>query len=348
MKPPDQAAALGRLFDYYLAVTRTVRLLAYADPHFGGHDPIGAEPATPEIADLTAGADWYVAEQDNICALVASTQLPEHAWRLAFNLRLLYPGRGKNAEEAAYLVPGLAAARAASSRLGAAHLLTQLACDRTRLDQTGQAFDCLREAAELFGDDPEPRDTYRLMTYLAEAEQAAGQPVEALLHLIEALSAVRKISRPVVEARAMIEIASLLLEQSAPEQALTYAQQAEDLMTANPGNEITRALVLQLLGKVHEYLGRLDKAASSLRRAIDISQSCGYRNCAAECHHQLGIVLSQLGQPAAAEQSLRVAVDLYRTLKLTTEAAQAAEDLNDLMTKAGSLSDQQTVMPTLA
>ncbi|HET7017724.1 MAG TPA: tetratricopeptide repeat protein, partial [Streptosporangiaceae bacterium] len=131
--------------------------------------------------------------------------------------------------------------------------------------------------------------------------------------------------------------------------ALAYAQQAEDLMTANPGNEITQALVLQLLGKVHEHLGRLDEAASSLRRAIAISQSCGFRICAAECHHRLGVVLTQLGQPAAAEQSLRVAVDLYRTLKLTAEAAQAAEYLNDL-TRAGSLSDQdqRTVMPTLA
>ena len=174
MEPPDQDAALGRLCDHYLAVTQAVRLLAYADPHFGGYGPIGAEPATPEIADLTAGSEWYFAEQDNICALVASAQLPEHVWRLACNMRLLYPGSGKNAEEEAYLVPGLAAARAASSRLGAAQLLTHLASVRSRLGQTGQAFDCVREAAELLGDNPEPRDTYRLMTHLAEAEQAAA------------------------------------------------------------------------------------------------------------------------------------------------------------------------------
>src|SRR5712691_7443877 len=333
MEPQDQADALGRLFDYYLTVTRAIRLMGYPDPYFGGYDPIGAEPATPDIADLTAAFDWHAAEEDNICALVASTRLPEHAWRLACNNRLCYSGSGTDQE--AYLAAGLAAARAAGSQLGAAQLLTHLADVRARLGQTEQAFDCLREAAELLGDDAEPRDTYRLMTYLAEAEQAAGQLAEAHRHRIEALEAVRKISRPVVEASVMTQIASLLLEQSAPEQALTYAQEAEDLVTANPGNEISWANALRLHGKVLEHLGRLDEAASCLQRAINISQSCGYRSCAARCHHRLGVVLTQLGQPGAAEQNLRVAVDLYRILELTAEAAQAADDLNDLMTRAG-------------
>ena len=52
---------------------------------------------------MAAGAGWYATEEDNICALVASTQLPEHAWRLAHNNRLLYSGSGKNAEQAAYV-----------------------------------------------------------------------------------------------------------------------------------------------------------------------------------------------------------------------------------------------------
>ena len=56
-----------------------------------------------------------------------------------------------------------------------------------------------------------------------------------------------------------------------------------------------------------EHLGRLDEAASSLKRAVDICQCCGYKTWEAECHHRLGIVLAQLGRPAAAEQSLRVA-----------------------------------------
>src|SRR5260370_28611091 len=115
----------------------------------------------------------------------------------------------------------------------------------------------------------------------------------------------------------MIEIAASLLEQSAQEQALTYAQQAEALVTANPGSDFSRALVLQLNGKVLEHLGRLDEAASCLRRAADISQSCGYKTGAAECHHRLRIVLTQLGPPAPAEQSLRVPVDLYGMLGFT-------------------------------
>jgi hypothetical protein len=47
-----------------------------------------------------------------------------------------------------------------------------------------------------------------------------------------------------------------------------------------------------------------------------------------------GMVLAQLGRLDEAEQNLRVAVDLYRTLELTAEAAQAADDLNDLITGA--------------
>ena len=259
LEPSDSATALGRLFDYYLTISRAVRLLSYPDPYFGGYDPVGAEPATPDVPDLTAAFDWHAAEEDNIRALVATTRLPEHAWRLACNNRLMYAGSGNNAEEEAYLVHGLAAARAAGSQLGAAQLLIHLGGVRTSLGQTERAFDCLREAAELLGDDPEPRDTYRLMTNLAEAEQAAGQQAEAHRHLIEALEAVRKISRPVVEASVMIQIAFLLLEQSAPEQALTYARQAEDLVTANPGNEISKAHVFQLHGKVLEHLGRVGR-----------------------------------------------------------------------------------------
>ncbi len=340
IEPSDQASALGRIFDHYLAVTRDLRMLGYPDPYFGGYDPVGpGGPATPDIKDLTTAFDWQAAEEDNICALVASTQLPEHAWRLACNNRLIYTGSGKNAEQEAYLLNGLAAARAAGSRLGAAQLLTHLAFVRSKLGQLEQAFDCLREAAELLGDEPEPRDEYRLLTCLANVEQAAGRWSEAHPHLIEALDAVRKVDRPVVEATAMIEIAYSLLEQSDPERALTYAQQAEDLVTANPGNEFSQALVLQLLGKVLERLGRLEAAASCLRRAVDVCQSCGYKTGTAECHHRLGIVFTQLGRLAAAEQSLRIAADLYGTLGLTEEAAQAGHDLNDLMTRSELLSD---------
>ena len=135
MKPPDQAAALGRLFDYYLTVTRNLRQLGYPDPHFGGYDPIGTEPAIPAIDNLTAAFDWRAAEEDNICALVASTRLPEYAWRLACNNRLLYAEIGANTDQEAYLVHGLAAARAAGSQLGAAQLLTHLGSVRTSLGQ---------------------------------------------------------------------------------------------------------------------------------------------------------------------------------------------------------------------
>ena len=119
------------------------------------------------------------------------------------------------------------------------------------------------------------------------------------------------------------------------------------LVTANPGNDFSHILVLQLNGKVLEHLGRLDEAASCFRRAADISQSCGYKAGVAECHHRLGVVLTQLGRPTAAEQSLRVAVDLYGILGYTEEAAQAADDLNDLITGAELLSglDQQTATP---
>jgi|HubBroStandDraft_1064217.scaffolds.fasta_scaffold03683_3 DNA-binding SARP family transcriptional activator/Tfp pilus assembly protein PilF len=354
LEPEDQAAALGRLFDYYLAATQAARLLAYPDPYFGGYGPVGTyQPATPDLADLNAAFSWYAAEEESIRALVTSTRLHEHAWRLAYNNRLLYSGTGRNADQEAYLVAGLVAARAAGSRLGAAQVLTHLGNVLTKLGRHQEALGCLRDAAALMGEEPEPRDKYRLMMCLADAELAVGDLAEAHRCLTEALDTVRKIDRPVVEATTMGYIAHGWMSQSAPERALPYSQQAVDLMAAmaaNPGNEIAHATVLQTHGWVLERLGRLDEAMYYLRRAIDISQRCGYKSCAAESHHRLGIVLAHLGQPIAAEQSLRVALDLYGILQMTAEAAETADELDELTAETELLSDldRPTATPALA
>jgi DNA-binding SARP family transcriptional activator len=346
VEPRDQTAALGRLFDYYLAASRDVRLLAYPDPYFGGYGPVGSlTPATPEFENLTAAFDWYAAEKDNIRALVRDTRLPDHIWRLAYNNRSLYSGFGLSDQES-YLVRGLAAARAAGHALGTAQLLIHLGSALIALGRHDEAFGHLREAADLLGEEPEPREKYRLVSILAQAERALGQFDDAHEHLTEALETVRKIGRPVVEASTMRIIAENWLARSVPQEALPYCRQAVDLVVANPGNEVALAMVLEVQGRVLERLGLLDEAAACLRRGIDTAQSCGYKGIAADCHYRLGVVLARLGQFAAAQQSLRVALDLYSILRMPAEAARAAGELERLPAETGQTAQADALAST--
>jgi len=327
----EQRDVLVRLLDYFLAATTnaTRNVLSHSKPTV--HLPMEHPPkATPVFADSADAYSWFDAEEKNIRALVTGTGLHEHAWRLAHNSFIMYDTGSRNADMEACMADGVRAARAAGSKQGTAYLLTCLSpclSDRGRHDE---ALDCLREAAKLIGDAPDHFMRYRLMSRLAQVDMAAGQQEQAREHLDEALAAAGKLGRN-YEASVLNVIAWNYLEQSAPARALTYSQLAVDLKASLAGQDVLLAAYLHTHSSALEQLGRLGEAFSCYRQALDIAEACGSKYIAVLCYHGLGTTLARLGQTSEAEQNLRVAVDLYGIHGQTAEAAQAREQLEELL-----------------
>ncbi len=331
LPPREQQAALGRLFDFYLATTRLARLQLHPDAVFTGHPPLAAPPqATPPVAGPGEAYGWFNAEEKIIRTLVTGSELHEHAWRLAHNSCILYSEAGNSADQEACLVGGLRAARAAGSQRGTGQLLARLGPCLAARGCHDEALGCLREAVELMGATPDAGDVYSLMNNLGHVERAAGQWAQAHRHYEEALAAARVIGRPPVEAAALNVLAWNCLEQSAPERALPYSQQAVDMAATVTNNEVLLAAVLHTHAWVLEQLDRAEDAASYYRLSLDVAEPHGYRLGAAQCYHGLGTSLARLGRFGEAEQNLRAAVDLFAILGRNALADQAREQLGKL------------------
>src|SRR5580658_2332839 len=224
LSPEERDSALGGLFDFYLATTQLARQRINPNAVFIGHPPLGEPPeAVPPIADAGAGFAWFTAEEKNIRALVTTTRLSEHAWRLAHGSSMLYSTAGSWADQEACLVAGLGAARAVGSRSGTAKILTRLGNCLSGLGRHDEAISCLREAAELIGDTTDAYDLYSLMTYLGHVERVAGQLSRSHRSYEKALAAARRLGKPALETSALNHLAMNWLERSSPNRLAPFA-----------------------------------------------------------------------------------------------------------------------------
>jgi Tfp pilus assembly protein PilF len=88
------------------------------------------------------------------------------------------------------------------------------------------------------------------------------------------------------------------------------------------GNE---AWSLRLLGEIARDGHPLDiaQAETHYRQALALAAELGMRPLQAHCHHGLGALYCQAGQPQQARDELSKAIDMYREMEMTFWLPQA-------------------------
>jgi tetratricopeptide (TPR) repeat protein len=138
------------------------------------------------------------------------------------------------------------------------------------------------------------------------------------------------IGRMDLQALRVVTLSEAHLHTGHLEAARTCAEQALELARTykERGNE---AYALRLLGDIamHHDSPHIDQAETHDQQALALANELGMRPLQAHCHHALGTLYSQTGQPEHTRTALTTARAMYRDMVMTfwlpeTEAQLAA------------------------
>ncbi|HEV7899567.1 MAG TPA: tetratricopeptide repeat protein [Planosporangium sp.] len=336
----DPRAALGRLFDYYLAAAAAAMDRLYpAEAHRRPRIPPAATP-TPVLADPDTARAWLDVERPCLAAVAgyaAAHGWPRHAVRLSATLyRYLSGGHYTDA----LVVHGHArtAARQAGDSAGEAQALNGLGAVHMQLGRYEPAAEHLQQAITLFREAGDQVGQARALGNLGSLEAQLGRHAPATGHHERALALFRRAGDRVGEAHALnclgiIEqrLGRYWLAADHHEQALAVYRQA--------GDRIGEAWVLNNLGVAEVGLGRHGPAADHHQHALALYRQLGNRTGEAWALNNLGTVHARLGRPEQAAEHYRQALTLFREIGDRDGEAWAHNGLGEAAHAAGRPAD---------
>ncbi|GIG92235.1 AfsR/SARP family transcriptional regulator [Plantactinospora endophytica] len=310
----EQAAALRRLFDWYLHGANDATIRCY--PMMYPADPPAPPPGlrTPVHDSDRAALDWLDAERAGICSAVQHAALhgpTEYSWLLTYAVRpdmlLRYHLAELDAASGAALD---AARRTADERAEAMMLLTRgtLALVTNRFQEAlshlaaAQPLAEAHQQAELAASIANIWGLVHLN--LGELAPAAAQFDRSLrwVDVIGESARVRTISTLINLGVARLELAEL-------DRARTYFSRALELAETH-GALFSAATALVNLAGVELELGNLDSALALFEDSLGRYQQCGARPEEAIARQGLATVHRDAGRYDRAEEQGRLAVEL--------------------------------------
>jgi tetratricopeptide (TPR) repeat protein len=287
-------AALTRLLDHY----RHSALLAMN--HYAPHEAhrLPAVPdrdiPAPGFADRASATAWLDAERVNLVAAAihaAAHGWPEHTGHLSMILfrYLDLSGHHLDAE-----ILHAAASRTSADALARARALTHLGIAHINLSRFHAARDELTRAADLYRDNGNHQDVFRVLINLGGTELYLGRLAEARRQFRHAASSAEATGDEVALGRAMgnVAVADYLLGhyQDAIEtcrQTLTISRRS--------GDRIVEGAALIHLGASYQRLHRSREALTQLQAGLALVRRVGHRAGEADALNQLGLVHAALG-----------------------------------------------------
>ncbi|MBO3747555.1 tetratricopeptide repeat protein [Streptosporangiaceae bacterium NEAU-GS5] len=336
----DTRAALGRLFDYYLAVAAAATDTLYpADARTRPNVP--APPgAVPDMTDPAAARDWLGAERPCLVAMAGHTA--EHGWydhaiRLSTTLlrhldnghftdALIIHGR---ARDAAAKIGDRAAQGRATLDLGAVHAL--LGDYGLAAEHHKRALDLFRQAGDLPGE-------ARAVANLGVAEERLGRYQAAAGHLRQALALFRSSGDEVGEARVLTSLATVEVGLGRDQAAAEHYTRALALFV-KAGDQGGEAQVLNFISLVEERLGRSEAATEHLQRGLELSRQVGDRLSEAAALDNLGTLHLRLGDPRQAAEHYAAALSIFREIGARDGEAWALNGLGEAAYATGQAAD---------
>ncbi|KDN22967.1 hypothetical protein DV20_06740 [Amycolatopsis rifamycinica] len=333
----ERAAALDRLFGYYLRAAAGAATALYPDLQRLPDAPEGGEAVEPAEARR-----WLLAEHGNVLAAIRWTAGREQgpfAWRAADLLRGFYHSHRLDAEWQAAATAGLAAARRAGDERAAGamrHSLGALAWSRgdyaTALAELEAAQASYRAAGAREGADS-------VLHALGVVHLDLGRLDRAIEHFTAALAGTLRSGASIRAANGLINLGAVLIEHGRLADGIEHNERALELCRrlgsphaaaiaqcnlgygyrvsgdlARAGAVLTEALealrelgsrddeadALVRLAAVHRVTGDLERAWPAARRAVTVAREAGNQRFEVDALGALGDLHRQAGEPAAA------------------------------------------------
>jgi tetratricopeptide (TPR) repeat protein len=310
----DPEAALGRLFDYYLAVAASaVDRLYPAEAHHRPRIAPAADPA-PALTDPDSAGRWLNSERACLTAIAGQSAAhgrSTHAIQLSTTLFRYLASGGHPTDALSIHGHARDAARRIGDRPGEAQALLGLGVTRYRRGSHEAAADYYAQALTLFRQAGDRTGEARAVGNLGIAEGRLGRYGPAAEHHREALGLFMDAGDRTGAARALnsLGIVELALGQHAP----ATAHQKEALaLFRQESDHIGEANALTSLGLIEICTGQHRPATDHLTAALALFQQVGNRSGEAWALDSLGTLQTALGNAEQGHEYHAEALALFR------------------------------------
>jgi tetratricopeptide (TPR) repeat protein len=304
-------AALGRLFDYYLATAAAAMdRLHPAESHRRPRISPAGSPV-PTLADHHAARVWLDTELPTLVAVAARAAhgSPGHAIMLSSTLYRYLDGHYPEA----LAVHGQAhdAARQTGDQVGQAQAQLGLGNVHMRLFHHEPATDHLTQALALFRQADEPIGCARALGSLGSVERHVGRYEAAADYLSQAATLFRQGGDHIGVAHVLNALGTLKRRTGRDNAAAGYLSQAVALFR-QAGDQSGLADALSNLAIVQQRMGEYAAAAGHLGQALVLNRRFGNRRGEAHVLDNLGILHNRRHEPDRATECFQHALLLFR------------------------------------
>ena len=326
-------AALGRLFDHYLA-TAAAAMAVLHPAEAGAHPELPAGGL--RFADQPGALSWLDTERAVLTATAGYTAThgwPGHTVALARVLRTYLNG---GHHQDAQLIFGHArdAARQVADPRAEADTLRGLGTSLARMGRYTPAIEHIEQALRLYEQAGDRNGAARAMSNLGILEQRRGRYAPAAEHLRRALDRQTAADDRQGQARSRNNLAIILMRTGRYAQARAGFDRALAAFR-ECGDRDGEAVALINFGELEVRQGRLDPAAGHYRTALEMFRRAGDRNGEAWALNGLGTVLIRQGDPERGEVHHRLALQRFRDLSDVDGEPSSLNGLGEAATAAG-------------
>ncbi|WP_206795738.1 BTAD domain-containing putative transcriptional regulator [Amycolatopsis sp. MtRt-6] len=328
----ERAAALDRLFGYYLRAAAGAATALYPD--------LQRLPDAPESGEAVEPAEarrWLLAEHGNVLAAIRWAAGPDQdpfAWRAADLLRGFFHSHRLDAEWQAAATAGLAAARRAGDERAAGamrHSLGALAWSRgdyeTALAELEAAQASYRAAGAREGADS-------VLHALGVVHLDLGRLDRAIEHFTAALAGTLRSGTSIRAANGLINLGAVLIEHGRLAEGIERNERALTLCR-RLGSPHAAAIAQCNLGYGYRVSGDLARARAVLTEALETLRELGSRDDEADALVRLAAVHRATGDLDQAWPAARLAVTVAREAGNQRFEVDALGALGDLHRQAG-------------
>ncbi|MFB9683753.1 AfsR/SARP family transcriptional regulator [Amycolatopsis plumensis] len=328
----ERAAALDRLFEYYLRAAAGAATALYPDLQRLPDAPEGGEDVEPAEARR-----WLLAEHGTVLAAIrwtAGREQAPFAWRAADLLRGFFHSHRLDAEWQAAATAGLAAARRAGDERAAGamrHSLGALAWSRgdydTALAELEAAQASYRAAGAREGADS-------VLHALGVVHLDLGRLDRAIEHFTAALAGTLRSGASIRAANGLINLGAVLIEHGRLAEGVEHNERALELCR-RLGSPHAAAIAQCNLGYGYRVSGDLGRAGAVLTEALEALRELGSRDDEADALVRLAAVHRVTGDLQAAWPAARRAVTVAREAGNQRFEVDALGALGDLHRQEG-------------
>ena len=331
----DREAALGRLLDHYLRVTRGAASLVFPGTPAGTLDA---------LTDPAAAVAWLEDERANLVAAVvqggqsANPEVAGSAAALAVALHQFLEPRGHIEDLIAVDTAGLGAAERLGDRACQARLLHGLGVAHFYLHALDDAVKYLTDSLTLSRESGDLDGQVRAINHLGILDGELGEYDRAAERFKESLRIAEQLGNVVSCAAMHANIGFAYRLAGRLDEAIRYCRSAVRLARRHAATQI-EANALNSLGELHSHLGRYRSALRYLRRSLNLRGQAGNERNRGDTFIGLVEPYLRTGRIRSAIKHAELAVQAYQRAGFRRGEAAARHRLGRLLIEHAEAGD---------